>query len=164
MARYPPVKQFAAKLAKNDVNGVVHRRSVLILAVFANPFFSSRPILQGAHLAAPTRVVTQAAHQAIDQPFVFSPSSDWRSESILRDKPGSRPTDSLVVEARREIAEIVREVAHAVRSERTAKQFITFLADRVLRAMAAEGVIVWCREESLDSTRLSGGRESWSYH
>ena len=51
----------------------------------------------------------------------------------------------LVNQTRHEITEIVREVALAVRSDRTLNQFFGFLADRVLRAMAAEGVVVWQR-------------------
>jgi hypothetical protein len=57
--------------------------------------------------------------------------------------PGA--ADPLVNETRREIAEIVREVAGAVRSDRTADEFLVFLVDRILRAMAAEGVMVWQR-------------------
>ena len=73
-----------------------------------------------------------------NQPFVFT--------------PGAAPVvgvgaDPLVNETRREIAEIVREVAIAVRSDRTADQFLTMLVDRILRAMAAEGVMVWQRCE-----------------
>ena len=53
--------------------------------------------------------------------------------------------ESLVHEARREIAEIVREVAAAVRSDRSEDDFLGMLSDRILRAMAAEGVVIWRR-------------------
>jgi multidrug efflux pump subunit AcrA (membrane-fusion protein) len=73
-----------------------------------------------------------------NQPFVFTPGSS----------PGDGiGSDALVNETRREIAEIVREIATAVRSDRTAGEFLTMLVDRILKAMAAEGVMVWqhCR-------------------
>ena len=61
--------------------------------------------------------------------------------------------ESLVQETRREIAEIVREVAVEARSERPTGEFAALLADRVLRAMAAEGVVVWVRDEDGDLFR-----------
>lgn len=51
-------------------------------------------------------------------------------------------------DARREISEIVREVATAVRSDRPKSEFYAFLCDRTLRAMAAEGVCLWQRDAS----------------
>ncbi|TWU54638.1 hypothetical protein Poly51_33570 [Rubripirellula tenax] len=56
-----------------------------------------------------------------------------------------------MVDTRREIAEIVREVANAVRSNRSSTEFFSLLADRTLRAMAAEGVVFWRRSEHTDS-------------
>ena len=56
--------------------------------------------------------------------------------------------DSLVHDTRREITEIIREVAVAARSDRTVTQFSSLLVDRVLRAMSAEGVVVWHRDNS----------------
>ncbi len=53
--------------------------------------------------------------------------------------------DAWVSETRREISEIVREVAAAVRVPRTEHHFFSFLADRMLRAMAGEGVVIWKR-------------------
>lgn len=73
-----------------------------------------------------------------NQPFVFAPGAS----------PNATGTDPLVSETRREIAEIVREVAGAVRSERTQDDFLCMLADRILRAMAAEGVLIWQRHRS----------------
>lgn len=70
------------------------------------------------------------------EPFVFSPGTATGPEGA--DRP-----DRLVNDTRREIAEIVREVAVAVRSDRTANEFFGLLVDRIQRAMAAEGVIVW---------------------
>ncbi|MCG8653231.1 MAG: phytochrome sensor protein, partial [Pirellulales bacterium] len=71
---------------------------------------------------------------AVDQPFVFQPDT-------------ARSADPLVDQTRREISEIVREVAAAVRSDRSEQEFLTFLVDRMLRAMAAEGIVVWRRAE-----------------
>jgi multidrug efflux pump subunit AcrA (membrane-fusion protein) len=56
--------------------------------------------------------------------------------------------DPLVHETRREIAEIVREVARAVTSQCSREEFLALLVDRVMRAMAAEGVLVWQRVDS----------------
>ncbi|TWT81852.1 hypothetical protein CA13_33050 [Planctomycetes bacterium CA13] len=72
-----------------------------------------------------------------DQPFVFSPSGAGPG---LNAAPAPDP---LVVDTRREIADIVREIASAVRSDCSRSQFLSRLADRVLRAMAAEGVVIW---------------------
>ncbi len=72
-----------------------------------------------------------------NQPFVFSPGAT---------PVAATGADPLVNETRREIAEIVREVAAAVRSDRTADEFLSLLVDRILRAMAAEGVMVWRRQ------------------
>jgi HlyD family secretion protein len=80
---------------------------------------------------------------ASSQPFVFSPA-------VVAAQPSSTPTsvDSWVGETRREISEIVREVAAAVRKPQSNQQFFAFLADRTLRAMAAEGVVVWSRKSN----------------
>ena len=67
---------------------------------------------------------------SVSQPFVFNAGVST---------PSASGTDSLVNETRREIAKIVREVAAAVRPNRTRAQFLAFLTDRILRAMAAEG-------------------------
>lgn len=61
------------------------------------------------------------------------------------------PTDgegSMVRETRREIATIVRETAQLARQEIAAESFFRTLCERVGRAMAAEGVVVWRRHEA----------------
>lgn len=58
--------------------------------------------------------------------------------------------ESLVDQARQEISQIVREVAAAQRSEGGRERYVRFLADRILRAMAAHGVVVW-RADPTDS-------------
>ncbi|MFG0261250.1 MAG: phytochrome sensor protein, partial [Novipirellula sp. JB048] len=79
-----------------------------------------------------------------DAPFLFSPTSSPLPASGAAAVPRSdRSPDSLVDETRREISQIVREVALAVRSERSRDAFLKLLADRILRAMAAEGVVIW---------------------
>ena len=60
------------------------------------------------------------------EPFVFSPGAAAPSAG-----PASRDgTDRLVAETRREISEIVREVAVAVRSDRTTNEFFGLLGRR----------------------------------
>ncbi len=82
-----------------------------------------------------------------DAPFVFSPaSSPLRPSGAAPASQPHRNPDALVDETRREISEIVREVALAVRSERSRSEFLGMLADRILRAMAAEGVVIWRTE------------------
>ena len=80
---------------------------------------------------------------SVDQPFVFSPSlvADVSAEGAPPTGP-PRPS-SLVNEVRREITEIIREVAQAASEDKPEGQFLNFVADRVLRAMAAEGVVIW---------------------
>jgi len=99
-------------------------------------------------------VTPTAVNQAIDQPFLFTPS--LAAGEPGRAAPSSTATtgDPLVNEARREIAEIVREVAQAVRSERSKPEFLAFLVDRILRAMAAEGVVMWHRAIGSDDIRV----------
>ncbi|MGI9474516.1 MAG: HlyD family efflux transporter periplasmic adaptor subunit [Rubripirellula sp.] len=83
---------------------------------------------------------------SVSQPFVFTPGVST---------PPASGTESLIHETRREIADIVREVAAAVRSNRTERQFLAFICDRTLRAMAAEGVVIWQRLDR-ESQRFSG--------
>ncbi|WP_144057581.1 HlyD family efflux transporter periplasmic adaptor subunit [Novipirellula maiorica] len=101
-----------------------------------------------------------------DAPFVFSPASsplgpDAAAPSHNRTPGSSRATESLVDETRREISEMVREIALAVRSERSRAEFFGMLADRILRAMAAEGVVIWRIDtrESADSNREGPAEE-----
>lgn len=79
---------------------------------------------------------------SVHEPFVFTPGVS---------SSAATGTQSLVEETRREIAEIVREVAEAVHVDQSEPEFLSFLIDRVLRAMAAEGVIVWKRFERSSS-------------
>ena len=97
------------------------------------------------------------------QPFVFTPTvvtagigdaahvgKPGRPHSHLGAAPAAA-SDPLVQVTVREIADIVREVAEAARSDRSTGEFFEFFINRVLRAMAAEGVIVW---------RSSGGESA----
>lgn len=89
---------------------------------------------------------------ATSEPFVFTPGAAAPSVG-----PASGDgTDRLVTETRREIAEIVREIAVAVRSDRTANEFFGLLVDRIQRAMAAEGVVVWKIFDSTECVRRLG--------
>ena len=78
-----------------------------------------------------------------NQPFSFSSVS---TTAAAAGGMPSRPRDVTVKDTRREISEIVREVATAVRSDRSKNAFFVFLTDRILRAMAAEGVVIWQRD------------------
>lgn len=82
------------------------------------------------------------------QPFVFSPTGNGS------DAPPGAAAGSLVSETRREISEIVREVALAARSTMPAADFLAMLADRTLRAMAADGVVVWESVQSSDDRNI----------
>lgn len=83
-----------------------------------------------------------------NQPFVFRPAV--LPAGAAGGSPGAvvGSQDSLVNDTRREIAEITREIAIAARSDRTIGQFCSLLVDRVIRAMAAEGVVVWYRDSN----------------
>jgi len=65
--------------------------------------------------------------------------------------------DSLVRETRREIASIVRETAEWARRDIPTQQFFNALTDRVARAMAAEGVVIWhCHRQDLTAIARVG--------
>ena len=72
------------------------------------------------------------------QPFVFRAEASAGAGIARPPGPGQ-----MVQDTRREISEIVREVATEARGERPLKDFLSFFADRLLRAMAAEGVVIW---------------------
>jgi len=77
-----------------------------------------------------------------DQPFVFQSVASAGGDGDARARRSGTP-DLLVRQTEREIGEIVREVAGASRSGRTESQYWMFLTDRILRVMAAEGVVIW---------------------
>ncbi|MEM9645976.1 MAG: biotin/lipoyl-binding protein, partial [Planctomycetota bacterium] len=75
------------------------------------------------------------------QPFIFKPSampggSGGRSATL-------ESTAGRVHETQAEISEIVREVAQASATRLREAEYWSFLSDRVLRAMAAYGVVIW---------------------
>ncbi len=103
------------------------------------------------------------------QPFVFTPAVVTAAvkDAALEPPAGGRTSpistaaanaDPLVQVTVREIADIVREVAAAVRSDRSAEDFFGFFVDRVLRAMAAEGVIVWRLSDAESAERFQAVR------
>ncbi|WP_404310727.1 biotin/lipoyl-binding protein [Neorhodopirellula lusitana] len=87
------------------------------------------------------------------EPFLFSPGGDAggatgtqspRVEPAHQRSPnGAGSAEAMVHQARQEIAQIVREVASAQRSTGGRDRYLRFLADRVMRAMAAHGVVIW---------------------
>ena len=123
-------------------------------------------------IANPQKPTLNAAakHASIDEPFVFSPSShlvgggqnpDVQFTGSARQ---ARSDDPLVQQTRREIAEIVREVAAAVRSNQSRSAFLRMLADRILRAMAAEGVVIWKDDSTLSDEEAMIGSAIKSLH
>ena len=78
------------------------------------------------------------AAASTQEPFVFRPSAAHTR---------TRVEDPLVNQTRREISEIVREIAVLSRQRIPADRFLSQLCDRLLRAMAAEGVVMWRRSE-----------------
>lgn len=98
---------------------------------------------------------------ASSEPFVFAPSGSTPSGSAgsggatrgpMNAAPGDSSARSLVDQARQEITQIVREVAAASHESRKRAEYFRFLADRVLRAMAGHGVVIWTRPLRGDST------------
>lgn len=93
------------------------------------------------------------------EPFLFTPGessglatgSDSPNRSSANSQDGSAET--LVNQARQEISQIVREVASAPRIEGGRDRYLRFLADRILRAMAAHGVVIWQADEGASDFR-----------
>lgn len=81
------------------------------------------------------------------EPFLFTPEAAGPDASFKgvgrRDAGATGSAEQLVNQARQEISQIVREVASVQRSEGGRDRYLRFLADRILRAMAAHGVVVW---------------------
>jgi hypothetical protein len=68
----------------------------------------------------------------LETPFRFTPAS---IEAMA--------ADDLVRQSQREIAHLVNEVASAARTDQTPRQFSRLLVDRTLRALVAQGVVLW---------------------
>lgn len=66
--------------------------------------------------------------------------------------------DDLVRQTRREIAEIVREVAAMARTRVDQKAFFAGLLDRTVRALAAEGAVIWDLGGERPAAMLRTGR------
>ncbi|TWU66279.1 hypothetical protein V7x_18420 [Crateriforma conspicua] len=85
-------------------------------------------------------------HAAPQQPFVYRAAGATATASPDAARRSGRSVESgegLVRDAQREISDIVREVAAAATAQMPESRYWAFLADRILRAMAAEGVTVW---------------------
>lgn len=85
-----------------------------------------------------------------NEPFLFTPEMSAPSSGTASRSPAASGGES-VDHARQEISQIVREVAAAQRSERGRDQYLRFLADRILRAMAAHGVVIWHAPDDVSS-------------
>lgn len=90
------------------------------------------------------------SESATEEPFVFQPEATTT---------GGRPSASLIDRARQEIAAILREVSLASQQDWTRKAYVTFLVDRVHRAIAGGGVVLWTVEkrpgDKADSNRVT---------
>ncbi len=85
------------------------------------------------------------------EPFLFTPVSSPAATGS--DRTASRQSTSStasVDQARQEISQIVREVAAAARSDETRENYLRFLSDRILRAMAAHGVVIWHADDAAE--------------
>jgi len=80
------------------------------------------------------------------EPFLFAPP-DTPSESVDQ--------------ARHEISQILREVAATNRGGGTRDRYVRFLADRILRAMAAHGVVVWHVPENANGESPGSNPDDW---
>ncbi|TWT49216.1 hypothetical protein Pla22_44080 [Rubripirellula amarantea] len=84
-----------------------------------------------------------------NEPFVFVPSANrgrrggGATSTHGFSHAGHTNDGPIVDQTRREIAEIVREIASKSRQEIPLDSYLRFLCDRTLRAMAAEGVVIW---------------------
>ncbi|EMI44828.1 biotin/lipoyl-binding protein [Rhodopirellula sp. SWK7] len=101
------------------------------------------------------------------EPFLFTPGMSGSPSGAGSGAPYPSgtlgPTDGLVDQARQEISQIVREVAAAQRSDGGRDKYLRFLADRILRAMAAHGVVVWMSvDEQTDQT--TSGESGRPFH
>jgi len=81
-----------------------------------------------------------------DAPFVFSAGMAMPGvEDVARSggRSDQAATDDLIRQTRREISEIVREVAELARRPTGIHGFFSALLDRTTRALAAEGAVLW---------------------
>ncbi|MCC9645331.1 HlyD family efflux transporter periplasmic adaptor subunit [Rhodopirellula sp. JC740] len=94
---------------------------------------------------------------ASSEPFVFAPGGPAAAETTGTGPHTRGPftggsSAHLVDQARQEITQIVREVAAASHQPRQRAEYLRFLADRVLRAMAGHGVVIWTRPDQESSS------------
>lgn len=86
---------------------------------------------------------------ASSEPFLFTPGQSDQEEigagtaSHRSTRGNIESAETLIDQARQEISAIVREVASAARTHQGRAPYLRFLADRILRAMAAHGVVIW---------------------
>lgn len=90
-----------------------------------------------------------------DTPFVFSASAAAGGGYA---PPRPSAAEDLVVQTRREIAEIVRETATLARRQLPRDQFFAAVVDRTVRALAAEGAVMWDVGEPIPTALVRIGR------
>jgi len=89
------------------------------------------------------------ASPVADAPFVFSAGMAMPGGGVGAAQTGSgrggehAAADDLIRQTRREISEIVREVAELARRPIGIHSFFSALLDRTTRALAAEGAVLW---------------------
>lgn len=97
-----------------------------------------------------------------DAPFVFSAGMAMPGGGVDAARSGSlgdhAAADDLIRQTRREISEIVREVAELARRPTGIHSFFSALLDRTTRALAAEGAVLWDMAAETPKPLLRTGR------
>lgn len=97
-----------------------------------------------------------------DAPFVFSAGMAMPGVEVDAARSGARSdhasADDLIRQTRREISEIVREVAELARRPTGIHSFFSALLDRTTRALAAEGAVLWDMAAEAPKPILRTGR------
>ncbi len=97
-----------------------------------------------------------------DAPFVFSAGMAMPGGGVDAARSGSlgdhAAADDLIRQTRREISEIVREVAELARRPTGIHSFFSALLDRTTRALAAEGAVLWDMAAQTPKPLLRTGR------
>ncbi|MEM9366947.1 MAG: biotin/lipoyl-binding protein [Planctomycetota bacterium] len=91
------------------------------------------------------------SESATEEPFVFQPDAAVGS---------GQSSASLIDRARQEIAGILREVSLASHQDWTRSSYVAFLVDRVHRAIAGGGVVLWTHQAA-EAKQASVGPDTY---